>query len=104
MRSQPPETETLTGTRIFLREPGWQVAVKVGSERSFCFMMAPGQDHYHRLLDGEIYVFHGDERLCLRCAERRGLLAHEPKRLREPLIPIELIDEPEGTSEYELRV
>jgi hypothetical protein len=56
-------------------------------------MMAPGQDYYHRLLDGEIYLFRGDERLCLACAERRGLLSFEPRGLREPLLPIDLLDE-----------
>jgi hypothetical protein len=68
--------------RLFLHEPGWAVGLKVGSERVFCYMMAPGQDYYHRLLDGEVYLFHGDERLCLACAERRGLLSSEPKVLR----------------------
>ena len=70
--------------RLFVYEPGWRVAVKIGSERSFCYQMAPGQDYYHRLLDGEVYVFHGDERLCLACAERRGLLSYAPKALKPP--------------------
>ena len=48
-------------------------------------MMAPGQDYYHRLLDGEVYLFKADEKLCLACAERRGLLAYDPKGLREPI-------------------
>jgi len=77
----PPQT-VADPRRLFLHEPGWQVALKLGSTREFCYMMAPGQDFYHRLLDGEVYLFHGDERLCLACAERRGLLAYEPKGLR----------------------
>jgi hypothetical protein len=76
--------------RLFLHEPGWTVGLKVGSEKVFCYMMAPGQDHYHRLLDGEIYLFHGDERLCLACAERRGLLTFEPRTLNQPLLTLEL--------------
>ncbi len=71
--------------RVFLKEPGWRVGHKVGSERSFCYMMAPGQDYYHRLVDGELFVYHGDERICLACAERRGLLSFEPRILRQPL-------------------
>jgi hypothetical protein len=74
---------------MFLHEPGWNIALKVGSERAFCYQMAPGQDYYHRLLDGEVYVFHGDERLCLACAQRRGLLSNEPKGLREPIMTLE---------------
>ncbi len=76
--------------RLFLHEPGWRVVLKVGSVREFCYQMAPGEDHYHRLLDGEIYVYHGDEKICLACAERRGLLSYEPKSLREGLIPLDM--------------
>jgi hypothetical protein len=75
-----PDAESAT-TRLFLREPGWRVMHKSGSEKEFCYMTAPGQDYYHRLLDGEIHVQRGDEKLCLICADRRGLLQHEPKRL-----------------------
>jgi hypothetical protein len=74
--------------RMFLAEPGWRIGVKRGSEREFCYMRAPGQDFYHRLLDGEIFVHRDDERLCLACASRRGLIVHEPKRLREAIIPL----------------
>src|SRR4051812_31576307 len=69
--------------RLFLFEGGWRIELKVGSDREFCYMTAPGQDYYHRLLDGEIYLARGDEKLCLACAERRGLLAYEPRMLRE---------------------
>ena len=100
MDAQPYPSETNTPAepapsyntpqRVFLHEPGWSVALKVGSERVFCYQMAPGQDYYHRLLDGEIHFTHGDERLCLACAERRGLLSFEPKGLRQPLITFEI--------------
>jgi hypothetical protein len=86
----PSEGSLPTTPRLFVHEPGWQVALKAGSEREFCYMMAPGQDHYHRLLTGEIYLFHGDERICLACAERRGVLSFEPKSLRDPLITFEI--------------
>jgi len=69
--------------RLFLLEPGWRVGQKVGSSREFCYMMAPGQDYYHRVYDGEILLQRGDERLCMACAERRGLLAFTPKSLRD---------------------
>lgn len=75
--------------RLFLLEPGWRVGQKVGNDREFCYMMAPGQDYYHRVYDGEIVVLRGDERLCLACAERRGLLSFAPKGLREQLGTIE---------------
>jgi hypothetical protein len=49
-------------------------------------MMAPGQDFYHRLLDGEIYLHRDDEKLCFDCAARRGLIALSPKRLRDVIV------------------
>ena len=64
-------------------------------------MMAPGQDYYHRLLDGEIYFYHGTERLCPACAGRRGLLSHAARPLREPLEAIDL-DAAERASEFDL--
>lgn len=78
--------------RLFVREPGWRVMHKAGSVKEFCYMTAPGQDHYHRLLDGEIYLQRGDEKLCLLCADRRGLLTHEPKRLGQRVIEAEAIE------------
>jgi hypothetical protein len=69
--------------RLFIHEPGWRIGHKRGSTREFCYMIAPGQDFYHRLQDGELYLYHGDERICFACAARRGLLSYEPKVLRE---------------------
>ena len=77
--------------RLFLFEGGWRIGLKVGSEREFCYMMAPGQDFYHRLLDGEIYLVRNEEKLCLACAERRGLLSYEPRTLRD-LGPLPALD------------
>jgi hypothetical protein len=73
--------------RLFLREPGWRVAIKRDSQREFCYMVTPGQDHYHRLAAGEIYLFRGDEKVCLPCADRYGLLEFSPRPLREPVAP-----------------
>jgi hypothetical protein len=75
--------------RLFLFEPGWRIGVKRTCEREFCFTITPGQDYYHRLHEGELFLERGDERLCLACAERRGLLAYEPRALRESLTSLE---------------
>ena len=74
-----------TATRLYVFEAGWRVSIKRDSHREFCHAMAPGQDYYHRLLDGELYLHHGDERLCLACATRRGVIAFEPRQLRNPI-------------------
>jgi hypothetical protein len=63
------------------------VSIKRGNHREFCHVMAPGQDYYHRLRDGEVYLFRGDDRLCLSCACRRGIVELEPRRLRNPIDP-----------------
>ncbi len=97
----PPGENVSNPRRLFLHEPGWRIGLKVGSEREFCFAMAPGQDFYHRLFDGEIYFYRGDERLCAACAERRGLISYEPKGLREPLVSFEF-DMSELTSDFDL--
>ena len=79
---------------MFIFERGWNIAIKTGSHRELCHMMAPGQDFYHRIGDGEVFVSQGTEKLCLACAYRRGLIAFEPKRLRESIAPgIEDLDE-----------
>jgi hypothetical protein len=80
--------EILASRRMYLSEPGWRIGVKSGSDREFCYMMMPGQDFYHRLLDGEIFLHRHEEKLCLACASRRGLLVAEPRRLREAVIPV----------------
>ncbi len=99
---QDENEKPLEAHRLLLLEPGWRVALKVGSERDFCYAMAPGQDHYHRLLDGEIFLHNNEERLCLACAERRGLLSYKPKGLRDPVPVVEIIDdgEEEGPGVY----
>ena len=73
--------------RMFVFERGWSIAVKTGSHRELCHMVAPGQDFYHRLGDGEVFVVQDTEKLCLPCAFRRGLIAFDPKRLRDSLAP-----------------
>src|SRR5262249_21663197 len=105
MRStrNPSESDApAESTRIFLREPGWRIGHKVGSVREFCYMMAPGQDYYHRLLDGEVYLYNAEERLCFACAERRGLLSREAKSLRENRGSAPRVT-PEGTSEFDVQ-
>ena len=85
-REPVDDREPIASGRMYLAEPGWRIGVKSGSEREFCYTMMPGQNFYHRLLDGEIFLHRNDEKLCLACASRRGLLVAEPRRLREAVI------------------
>lgn len=104
-RPDAPPDEAALIPRLFVREPGWHVHQKVGSIKEHCYMTAPGQDFYHRLTDGEVYLQRGEEKLCLRCADRRGLLTFEPKRLgRAVYVEIPTTDtEPEtGPPAYDI--
>ena len=87
--------------RLFVREAGWTVAVKVGSERTYCHAMAPGEDYYHRIADAEVYLHHADQRLCLPCADRLGLLNFEPKRLRPAMRGVD-VEAGGGEDDYPL--
>ena len=84
----PTTIEAVPPRRMFLFEPGWRVGVKTGSHREFCYMMAPGQDFYHRLLDGEVFLFRerGKALPGLRRATRPRQF--EPKQLREAIVPV----------------
>lgn len=93
------EPAALRTPRLFLREPGWRVVLKVGSDRLFCYMTQPGDAHYHRIVDGEIHLVRDDEKVCLPCAERRGLLSFEPKKLRDPSAQINFLMDQIGDDE-----
>lgn len=63
--------------RLYLPAPeGWQVRVKSGL-REHCFYQTPGEDWFHTLVDGELYLQNGAEKICLNCAHRRGVLTDD---------------------------
>jgi len=107
MSSDIPENEkqTVHGLpRLFVFEAGWQILRKSGSHREFCYAMYPGKDYYHRLMDGEIFIAKADEKLCLPCAARRGLLSYDPRSLREPIAGMNLaIDDLSGGFDVVMR-
>jgi hypothetical protein len=86
--SDQGDPEVALPRRMFLFERGWRIGVNAGNHRSFCHVMALGQDFYHRIVDGEVFLFHNEEKLCLACAARRGLVTFEPKQLREAVVPL----------------
>ena len=82
------DSQAFPQSRMFLVELGWRISVKIGSDREFCYNQAPGQEFYHRLLDGEVFLHRAEQKVCLACASRRGLISAEPRRLREAIIPL----------------
>ena len=55
----------------------WDVKIKRDSERIYCYSKSPGQDYFHLILGGEIYVTRQHERYCLECALRMGFLTQD---------------------------
>lgn len=52
----------------------WDAHIMRGSERQYCYAKEPGKDYFHLIVTGEVYVQKGDEKLCLMCARREGVL------------------------------
>lgn len=60
--------------RLYLPTPdGWQVRVQSGP-REYCYYRNPGEDWFHLLIDGELFLQFGDEKVCLNCAVRHDIL------------------------------
>ena len=51
---------------------GWEAHIKQSGEREYCFFQNPGEDYFHLLMGGEVYLQRGHEKCCLNCALRRG--------------------------------
>ena len=63
--------------RLYLpRLEGWQVRVKSGPN-VYCGLKNPGQDWFHLIVDGELYLEFDCEKLCLNCALRCRVLTDD---------------------------
>lgn len=49
---------------------GWEARIMDSSTREYCHSKSPGQDYFHLLLPGEIYLQYGNVKYCLNCAYR----------------------------------
>lgn len=55
----------------------WDVKIKRDSDRIYCYSKHPGEDWFHLILNGEIYVIRQHEKYCLRCALRMNVLTQD---------------------------
>lgn len=69
-----PANPASADRRLYIPDAHWLVRVMTGVERVYCFQQAPGEEYYHLIVPGEIYVQSGTEKLCLNCALRRGVV------------------------------
>lgn len=61
--------------RLYLTQPDvWDATVKKSWDKEYCYGKHPGEDFYHLLMCGEIILQNGNEKYCLNCAQRHGLL------------------------------
>ncbi len=59
--------------RLYVPHPdNWAIRVKPSFEREYCHAKFPGDEHYHLLLGGEVFLDSGEQKLCLECALRLG--------------------------------
>ena len=62
-------------TRLYIPDHSdWDVKIKRDSDRIYCYAKLPGQDYFHLILNGEIYLTRHHERYCLRCALRMNFV------------------------------
>jgi hypothetical protein len=72
---EPESTDPIADTRLYVPDhEEWDIHIKRDSDRFFCYSKHPGEDWFHLLLNGEIYVSRQHEKYCLRCALRMGFL------------------------------
>ena len=78
VENQPSDREPAQAPadiRLYIPEPNvWTARVKLGWEKEYCYAKTPGQDYLHLLLNGEVFIESREERLCLTCALRRGVI------------------------------
>lgn len=53
---------------------GWKAAIKSSWDNEYCFSKNAGEDFFHPLMCGEIYVQRGDEKYCLSCALKHRIV------------------------------
>lgn len=64
--------------RLYVPEAdNWRAHVLTSWDKIYCFSKNPGEDFYHLILHGEIYLQQRDEVYCLRCALRDGILTRD---------------------------
>ena len=55
--------------RIYVPLPdSWTAHAKRDSVKEYCHTKSEGEEHFHLLMKGEIYLMHQGEKYCLSCA------------------------------------
>ncbi|QDT16282.1 hypothetical protein [Alienimonas californiensis] len=77
--------------RLYVREmQNWKAVVKQDFAKLYCHAKMPGEDYYHLLTGGEIYLDDGESQLCLNCAVRTGVLTTDRQHWQREAKPTEI--------------
>ena len=77
MSDAQPETPD-ADSRLYVLDPEtWTTSIKLNWEKEYCYFQTPGQDYFHLLLCGEIYLQGKIEKCCLQCGLRRGIITND---------------------------
>ena len=80
-----PSTAIDSDGRLYVLDPeGWSAHVKEGWEKQYCFSKRPGEDFFHLLTYGEVYLQRGEEIVCLMCAARRRIITTDRLFWQQP--------------------
>jgi len=79
--------------RMYVPYPdGWSAHIKADGVREYCCFRTPGEDFFHLLLNGEIFLQYGETKYCLNCATRYAHITDDRlfwqrgvRRQRDPL-------------------
>lgn len=72
------QDEPVDDRRLYLPSfEGWSAHLKTESEKVYCYSKKPGEDFYHRISRGEIYVQRDHEKYCIECALRLNFLTND---------------------------
>ncbi len=70
-----PTTPPGRDHRLYVpQQAGWEAAIKQTWEQEYCYSKNPGEDWFHLLANGELYIQRGTEKFCLSCALRLKIL------------------------------
>lgn len=68
--------------RLYVQDRNWTPRVKRESGKLYCHHQDDPEDHFHLILDGEIYLTNERVNYCISCAEKKAVLTQQ-----RPVLP-----------------
>ena len=77
VESAPSPAKGLDHRLYVPKQAGWEAAIKQTWEQEYCYSKNSGEDWFHLLANGELYIQRGTEKFCLTCALRLKILTRD---------------------------